>query len=247
MTGTLHSPPKSITGIVSIWPTEWRWLPWMLVISMLMHMLILRHLDKNAWRITFPEKETRPIELQVQIKSLPRPKNEALLRQPKTNLPADNKTPASRQITASRLVRSPAEKAKTAIPAKALEESIQPPSPRPQLNLSKILEDARDVAKEAEEHANGQQFDRRKLELNPENIKAPELKRQEEIDNYKTAEGETRVCRSGLDGKKHCMRAPPEQAFRPINESFFVMEQDAREKTPGELLGERLKKVIKPH
>jgi len=228
------------------WPLEWRWAPLFLIISLLLHLLLLRHLDSSVWKITFPE--THPAALKVQLISRPRPKSEAIITPQNTRITSIDKSPAVRQINVPGLNANPTAKTQTSIqhaPAK-IEPNPQATSTHSPLDLSKILEDTRQVAQEAAEQPDGQSFDRRKLQLNPDNIKAPELKQQEEVESYKTAEGDTRVCRPGLDGKKHCMRAAPEQPFSPINENFFVMEQDAPEKTPGELLGERLQEVINP-
>lgn len=83
----------------------------------------------------------------------------------------------------------------------------QPPSypEHPKLDLSKVLSDMRQVARESAENIGEQQLDRRKLVVNPENLKAPDSKPAEETENYTLPNGYQRRCVTKADGKKQCM------------------------------------------
>lgn len=85
------------------------------------------------------------------------------------------------------------------------EKSANPPPEHPKLDLSKVLSDMRQVARESAEHIEEQQLDRRRLVLNPENLKAPDSKPAEETENYRLPNGYQRRCVTKADGTKQCM------------------------------------------
>ncbi|AMK76423.1 hypothetical protein A1342_12690 [Methylomonas methanica] len=85
------------------------------------------------------------------------------------------------------------------------EKSANPPPEHPKLDLSKVLSDMRQVARESAEHTGEQPLDRRKLVLNPENFKAPDSKPTEETENYRLPNGYQRRCVTKADGTKQCM------------------------------------------
>jgi hypothetical protein len=117
-------------------------------------------------------------------------------------------------------------------------------SPRPTLNLSKILDDVHQLAKEAENPADGQQFDKRKRRITPDNLKAPDVKETEAIESYNSSDGELHVCHRGLNGKKICAHVAPQDPFNSLDEHVFQYDMSSPEKTPGDLLGERLQEII---
>lgn len=75
----------------------------------------------------------------------------------------------------------------------------------PKLDLSKVLNDMRQVARESAEHEAEQKFDRRKLAVSPENLKAPDSRPSEETETYTLPNGYRRRCVTKADGKKQCM------------------------------------------
>ena len=95
---------------------------------------------------------------------------------------------------------------------KAAPQTARPgnPSPAepapPKLELSKVLNDMRQVARESAEHAGEQKFDRRKWAVNPENLKAPASRPAAETETYTLANGYQRRCVTDADGKQQCMR-----------------------------------------
>ncbi|WKJ90041.1 hypothetical protein QZJ86_18840 [Methylomonas montana] len=80
---------------------------------------------------------------------------------------------------------------------------VHPESPR--LDLSKVLDDMRQVARESAEHEGEHKFDRRKLAVAPENLKAPDSRPTEETETYTLPNGYQRRCVAKADGKKQCM------------------------------------------
>ncbi|MDD5113114.1 MAG: hypothetical protein PHC94_03785 [Methylobacter sp.] len=63
----------------------------------------------------------------------------------------------------------------------------------------------RQVARESVEHDGEQKFDRRKLAVDPENLKAPDSRPTEETEAYTLPNGYQRRCVTKADGKKQCM------------------------------------------
>jgi len=63
----------------------------------------------------------------------------------------------------------------------------------------------RQVARESAEHDGEQKLDRRKLAVNPENLKAPDSRPTEETETYTLPNGYQRRCVIKADGKKQCM------------------------------------------
>ncbi|OAI13930.1 hypothetical protein BJL95_05475 [Methylomonas sp. LWB] len=86
------------------------------------------------------------------------------------------------------------------------DKSANPAHPEPpKLDLSKVLNDVRQVARESAEHNGEQKFDRRKLAVNPENLHAPDSGPKDVIETYTLPNGYQRRCAVTADGKKQCM------------------------------------------
>jgi len=82
--------------------------------------------------------------------------------------------------------------------------TVAPPYPEPpKLDLSKVLNDMRQVARESAEHDGEQKLDRRKLAVNPENLKAPDSRPSEETETYTLPNGYQRRCVTKADGKSN--------------------------------------------
>lgn len=94
-------------------------------------------------------------------------------------------------------------------PLKTNDQSAVHPAP-PRLDLSRILDDVRQVARD---HAQQdlQAFDRRKPAIAPENLKAPAVEAREETETYALPGGYERRCTKRADGNKHCMRKQQDQ------------------------------------
>jgi len=74
----------------------------------------------------------------------------------------------------------------------------------------------RQVARESAEHDGEQKFDRRKLAVNPENLKAPDSRPTEETETYTLPNGYQRRCVTKADGKKQCMsKEADDDSIRP--------------------------------
>jgi len=63
----------------------------------------------------------------------------------------------------------------------------------------------RQVVRESAEHDGEQKLDRRKLAVDPENLKAPDSRPTEETEAYTLPNGYQRLCVTKADGKKQCM------------------------------------------
>jgi hypothetical protein len=80
------------------------------------------------------------------------------------------------------------------------DKSANPVHPEsPKLDLSKVLNDMRQVARESAEHEGEQKFDHRKLAVNPENLKAPDSRPTEETETYTLPNGYQRRCVTKAD------------------------------------------------
>lgn len=85
-------------------------------------------------------------------------------------------------------------------------KSTNPAHPEPaKLDLSKVLDDMRQVARESAELEAGNKFDRRKLAVAPENLRAPDSGPAQETETYTLPNGYQRRCVVNADGKKQCM------------------------------------------
>ncbi|MGZ0077112.1 hypothetical protein [Methylomonas sp. TEB] len=86
------------------------------------------------------------------------------------------------------------------------DKSTDPVHPEPaKLDLSKVLDDMRQVARESAELAGGNKFDRRKLAVAPENLRAPDSGPVQESETYTLPNGYQRRCVVNADGVKQCM------------------------------------------
>ncbi|MBD9358372.1 hypothetical protein [Methylomonas albis] len=86
------------------------------------------------------------------------------------------------------------------------DKSANPAHPESaKLDLSKVLNDMRQVARESAELEGGSKFDRRKLAVAPENLKAPDSRPVQETETYTLPNGYQRRCVVNADGIKQCM------------------------------------------
>jgi hypothetical protein len=230
--------------------SEWQWTLWFLIVSVILHLLGWWFLDRYTLRNELPVTINRPTSaLSVVFINQPRPDTMPPSIESKPGSATVDK-PAIKHETVPKLSRSP-DKAKTAqrlesATSTKIETDVKVQSPRPKLNLSKILDDVHQLAKEAENPADEQQFDKRKPRINPDNLKAPDVKETEEIESYKSSDGDLHVCHRGLNGKKVCAHVAQQDLLNPLDIHVFQYDLISREKTPGDLLGERLQEVINP-
>ncbi|MBD9359180.1 hypothetical protein EBB_01160 [Methylomonas sp. EbB] len=86
------------------------------------------------------------------------------------------------------------------------DKSANPAPPESaKLDLSKVLDDMRQVARESAELEGENKFDRRKLAVAPENLKAPDSGPMAETETYTLPNGYQRRCVVNADGVKQCM------------------------------------------
>ena len=228
------------------------YLPWILLVSVFLHLLGWWFLDKYTLRNEMLNLTKRPtIAMTVVFKSQPRLDNTAGAMPPHIqSKPTNIDMLGVKHETVPKLSqRSPVDMAKTVVhqePASAIkiEADAKVQTPGPKLNLSKILDDVHQLAKEAESPADEQQFDKRKLRITPGTMKSPDVKATEAIESYNTPDGDLHICHPGLNGKKVCAHVAPQDPLNSLDVHVFQYDMSSPEKTPGDLLGERLKEVI---
>lgn len=116
---------------------------------------------------------------------------------------------------------------------------------QPKLNLSKVLSDMRQVAREMAELNNEQKFDRRKMPVHPENLKAPNIESTPDIEAYKLPNGYQRICRTEADGKKRCMSKEPDNDSI-WNAKLYLADPQA-DANSGNEFAKRLEEAIGKH
>lgn len=242
---TIFTEERSKTG-------EWRWLLWFLILSALAHLWAWHYLDQLAQNKEPPAIiKQPPPTIAVQFYTLPKP------HPPTSSKSQPDSNPIISQQTINNQKPADKPKTKTAQPSSSeiiprkpiIDETSNVASPKPSLDLSKVLEDTRQVAKEIGERGDnysdtrGPSFDRRKLQVDPQNLKAPNVAPSQEIERYELANGYQRSCRAGSDGKKHCLTRMKDDPNTPFNANIDMHDIEAPPK-PGEELAKRFKEAL---
>ena len=113
-----------------------------------------------------------------------------------------------------------------------VDDNLVSPTPTP-FNLSKLLSDMREVAREAGQLNREQTFNHRKLPVDPENLKQPKPLPKPSIESYSLANGYQRTCEIKVDGKKRCMSKEPDDGSI-WNAKIYLPESDDESKTAAE-------------
>jgi hypothetical protein len=207
---------------------------------------MLQNLDNSLWPNKFPVIAEHPKNvLTVIFKTLPRSENtpqatpsqpavNQLKAEPMATIGAKKNTRAARETTFEREVQAP---------GKIVEKPTK--SAHPPLDLSKVLSDTKQVAKEIYERSEARQtINRRKLQVNPENLKSPDITPKEQEDAYKLPNRWDRICKKDASGKKTCWSKMPDDPDTPFNANIYMQDYVTPDKKPGEELGKRFQEAI---
>lgn len=248
--------PAIIVATGSRVSVEWRWLPWFLAASMLLHAGLLLNLDQYSRQPPPAMVKPNAKPMIVEFRSLPKPKQAAeaaaAIVQSESRAATSNKAAPARQSAMTKETNNQLDKSRAARNQSGQPVSASPPAKgvddtgktAPAVDLSKILEDAHQVAKEAGERGDGRpSFDRRKLQVDPANLKAPNVSPSEEIEGYELANGYQRTCKPAAGGKKKCTTRMKDDPNTIFNANIDMQDIEIPPK-PGEELAKRFKDAL---